>query len=528
MSISEALGTSVKGLIQSFLFSRTVGAFHDALGADSLASSVEMLLHEASTRPKEFGLGVLVLISFTLIVSMLVTLVVRVILWICVKVLKSEKAFQRQTAAERREHQLRVEEGGEVPCRSGAEGMREIGAVMTDVRSHIHRNVEQSTATTAEKVCLPARRSGPRAVAASTLRGYTEVDLLVSSPSQGFLLVGCRSKKKTAIYPMTADATLLHKAKELQEKAVSIETAIAAVAGEERRLEVYSAQFAMDDTRLVAGERISDTFYVFSVSAGTGLLLPLWHFKLPNHRLVSSLTSWSVLDGDKLLNFSSERCEVEVITRDGTSLKDKFKVGTASSWAQLGSKVAVAGSFLKEARLSTVVVRDDRITLNSLGIFPNPAKLRVTAMALVLKGVPSFNTHNYLVVFTEDGVGTIYDLESLAHQNVPEVVCTFTDTDYAGYDTAHPLRIFAAVCGKAYQERLLLAMVRGSDLTVLRQEGQSGKVSQMGLLMDLVGPQEGGVIKEAVFVQRGKGIATCGDGDGHQVRLFHLPEWGST
>lgn len=42
--------------------------------------------------------------------------------------------------------------------------------------------------------------------------------------------------------------------------------------------------------------------------------------------------------------------------------------------------------------------------------------------------------------------------------------------------------------------------------------------------MDIHEPQEGDVIKSAVFIQGGKAVATCGNADGRHVQIFKILE----
>ncbi|KAG5474325.1 hypothetical protein LSCM1_03105 [Leishmania martiniquensis] len=389
-----------------------------------------------------------------------------------------------------------------------------------------------------EKEFTATSRRTPKdsgAVPRSVLRGFPEVDFLLTSPGQSYLLIGCRSKRKTSLYPQSNTTAFMERGKELQEKHFTDVNAVATTAvGLEQKAEIYSAHFSMDDTRLIVGERFTDNFLCFAVSGRTSVCLThLWSMKLPDHRLVSSVPHWSVLGQDSILCIADQTTEVEVITRGaaGTAKahKDKFKVGTALAWAVCDDCIALGGSFLREPRLSRVVQRAGSagIALEPVAVFPNAEKLRVSALAFVTPGAPDFNTRSYAIAFMESGIGSIYDLATLSTRNMPQMVCTFEDTDYAGYRSDAPLRILTAVRGQAYHEVLLIALVRGPNLTVYEQSGKADSGSfQLVRVADMYDVQEGGPVKFAVFLQNGRGVATSGQSDGRHVRMFALPPPG--
>ncbi|KAG5500414.1 hypothetical protein JKF63_03507 [Porcisia hertigi] len=371
-----------------------------------------------------------------------------------------------------------------------------------------------------------------RAAPTSVLRGFPEVDLLLTSPGQHYLLIGCRSKRKTSLYPQSDATAFMERGKELQEKYFTDVNAVVTTALElEQKAEIYSAQFSVDDARLIIGERFTDRFICFSLSGRTKVsLTQLWSMRLPNRRLVSSVPRWSVLGQDSILSIVDQTTELEVITRataeTSTAHKEKFKVGSALAWAVCDDHVALGGSFLREPRLSRVVQRagGSGLVLESIAVFPNAQKLRVSALAFVTSGAPEFNTRSYLIVFLENGVGTIYNLQNISRQNIPEVVCTFVDTDYAGHSSDAPLSILTAVRGQAYHEVLRIALLRGPSLTVYEQSGKAeGGCFQMVRIADVYDAQEGDVVKHAVFLQNGLGLATSGQSDGRHVRMFALP-----
>ncbi|GET90008.1 hypothetical protein, conserved [Leishmania tarentolae] len=568
-AVTGRLCVLVKGLATVYLHNETVHLAQEMQRAGSISGAAEVFLSAASAE------GSALLIDFFVVlgaVSIILTLAGCFVRFYCLprkgtsmKTRTVEKARGRKTnrpvqmQREPPEHKRRSDKAEEKAFMSAERNLQQI----SEVPSRVHHGQESGTfksggkdkqeaAGKAEESSSKAppqqqllrrkdadftatsRRTpeDTRATPKSILRGFPEVDFLLTSPGQRYLLIGCRSKRKASLYPQSEASAFMERGKELQEKHFTdVNAAVTMAVGLEKKAEIYAAQFSIDDNRLIAGERFTDTFVCFSVSGRTQVSLThLWSMKLPAHRLVSSVPRWSVLGQDSLLSIVDQTTEVEVITRGSAETsrahKDKFKVGSGLAWAVCDDRVALGGSFLREPRLSRVVQRagDGGITLEPVAVFPNAEKLRVSALAFVTPGAPAFNTRSYMIVFLENGVGTIYDVDSLSTQNTPKTVCVFADTDYAGHCAEAPLCILTAVRGQAYHEVLRIALHRGPNVTVYEQSGKvdSGNF-QMVRIVDMYDVQEADAVKYAAFLQNGLGLATSGHADGRHVRMFTLP-----
>ncbi|KAG5498242.1 hypothetical protein JIQ42_03047 [Leishmania sp. Namibia] len=538
----------------------------EMLLADSISDAAKVFIGAASTGGQSLWMSALVMLGLLVSIVVLVSCSVRLLLCVCARIpmsacmkkrCASEKDDHAKAHRERRrladigggkallpaeQHPQRVsgalskmQQRESVPAISGDKGKQK--AVVVSRESATAAPLQQQQK---EKEFTATSRRTPqdsRAAPKSILRGFPEVDFLLTSPGQRYLLIGCRSKRKTSLYPQSNATAFMERGKELQENHFTdVNAVVTAAVALEQKAEVYAAQFSMDDTRLIVGERFTDKFVCFSVSGRTSMSLThLWSMKLPDHRLVSSVPQWSVLGQDGILGISHQTTEVEVITRGAAETakthKDKFKVGSALAWAVCDDRIALGGSFLREPRLSRVVQRASGagVALEPVAVFPNAEKLRVTALAFVAAGAPEFNTRSYMIAFMENGIGTIYDVQTLSTQNTPQTVCSFADTDYAGYRSDAPLCILTAVLGQAYHEVLRIALLRGPSLTVYEQSGKAGSGSfQMVRVADMYDVQEGDPVKCAVFLQNGRGLATSGESDGRHVRMFVLPSPGST
>lgn len=435
-----------------------------------------------------------------------------------------------------------------------------------------------SSAQAAGSEFRPTRRSPPPATCTATIRGFPQVDILTASAAQNYLLLNCRAKRKTVVYTQRNISLLYQsggpRAKEVELSATAVEKAVASAMRRESAVEVYAASFTDDDGALVIGERNTDTFFVFAMrressvrdsSSNTSgsptevesavLASCVRQFKLPDRRLVSSLPTWRLLGSVGLLTFQQKDCAMELLLYSSASVdsgttavssKHKFKVGNALAWAQRGHDIAAAGSFMREVRLATLQPRsgahsvhhNHRTTasaaeagaggggevyeLTMRHVFLNPRKLRTLALCLVSPGLPSFNTRSYLIAFSEDGHGQIYDLSTLGSlSNTGEVVCSFTDTDFAGYDAQQPLRMLHAVSGAAYKEKLTVALIRGADVTVLRQSSTEAHF-ELTRVKDLYNVQDGNVVREAALIDGGRALVTCGGLQSGPARVFDL------
>ncbi|EPY20491.1 hypothetical protein STCU_08975 [Strigomonas culicis] len=440
---------------------------------------------------------------------------------------KGQKQYQKDAQHERDERRARQEAGKEAKSASPMEDLAAISGAISEYTELMKGAGTLSEAPKGEaKPKGPAARQGATTAPSSVLRGFPEVDLLIASPAQKFLLVGCRTKKKCHVYPQDSQAQFAHSGKELQTKGFqSVDAAVREALGLDKdgRVEIYSAAFAPADDFLVVTERNSDTVLGFSLNA-KGEMRCAWRCKLPDRRLVSLLPPWGLMGHDTLVCRVDTNAEVELIQYSGgqlTSLKQKFKIGNAASWAQVDNELAVAGSFLHEPRLTKLVPNAAHQSVAIEPVYTVADKTRALALAIVRKGSPSFNTRHYFICFNELGMGLVYDVDSLQSSNACEVVARFEDADYAGYDAANPVRLITAVAGKSYHETLLIGLIRGPRITVYRVKDVSEpKVERV---TDLFNVQEGDAVYQATFVQSGLGIATCGLKDERHVRLFSLP-----
>lgn len=543
----------VKGLAKQYLFNETLGLAQEILLADSVTDAAELFIAAAAKGGESFWLDFMLVLSVLIIVMTMTTCVVRFSIWFCIdiplaardieKIRAGKKDYQVQAERERAERQRRIENGEEEPYVPPEKDLQELSELMAQMRAS-----QQQKPKAAEKpkeagkeptFAVTSRRpaQNARATPASILRGFPEVDFMATSPGQRYFLVGCRSKRRTSLYPQSDAAVFVERGKELQEKHFTdVNAAVTTAVGLEQKAEIFAASFSVDDARLIVGERFTDKFVCFTLSGSTNVsLTQVWAMKLPEHRLVSSVSRWTPFKAEGILSILNASTEVEVITRGpaetSTAHKDKFKVGSALAWAVCDDRIAIGGAFLREPRLARVVQRPSNggIAVDTYAVFPNPQKLRVTSLAFVTPAAPVFNTRSYLIVFTENGVGTIYDLQSLVSQNTPQTLCTFADTDFAEYRANAPIRILTAVRGKAYHEVLRLALVRGSNVSVYEQRGKADDGNfQMVRVVDIFDAQEGDAIRDAAFLQNGLGLATCGNADGRHVRMFALPAEGKT
>ncbi|KAI5685730.1 hypothetical protein MNV84_05221 [Leishmania braziliensis] len=565
-AVSGRLYSLVKGLAKVYLDIQTVGVAREMLLADSISGAAEVFIGAASTGGKALWMDLLILLGVLIIIVVMTSCLVRFSWRLCISVLMktytteksraNRKDSQIQIEREQAERKLRGYNGEEEAFVLTEQDPQVISTLLPKMRKGQERGTANSGGKSKQEAAGKLKESAiaappqhqqqeagftatsrrtpqdARAAPKSILRGFPEVDFMLTSPGQRYLLIGCRSKRKTSLYPQSDATAFMERGKELQEKYFTDVNAVVTTAvGLEQKAEIYAAQFSVDDTRLVAGERFTDKFVCFSVSGRTSVSLThLWSMKLPDHRLVSSVPQWSVLGQDSILSIMDRSTEVEVITRSAektsTVHKDKFKVGSALAWAVCDDRVALGGSFLREPRLSRVVQRagGGGITLESVAVFPNAEKLRVLALAFVTPGTPEFNTRSYMIVFLENGIGTIYDVQTLSTQNTPQTVCSFSDTDYAGHLRDAPLCILTALRGQAYHEVLRIALLRGPSVTVYEQAGKADSGNfQMVRVADMYDVQEGDPVKHAVFLQNGLGLATSGYADGRHVRLFALP-----
>lgn len=384
----------------------------------------------------------------------------------------------------------------------------------------------------------------------SCARLFPSVDILLSSPNHQYLALGCLAKKKTLLMLQKGEGetgSILAAGKAIGKLTfphVTLEEMDCPLPSSVNRMEIYSARFTPDveHTTLVAAERNTDSFFVFSVSGYPTACSAQFirTIKMPNRRLVSSLPNWSVLSSSgssvhSLLHFEPKGCEVEVLsvgdTNTMTSDKCKLSVGNGIAWGSSQDWLAVGGSFMREPRLQRVEVRKpnqnakskaELKSLATLQVDPTTAaeQRRVLATTLVRQGVPSFNTRNYWIVFLEGGECRVYSLKVQDSTDSTELVCTFHDTDFAVYSPDSRLRLLTAVQGGAYKEKLILVLVQGKRVSVWHQRSvmvpfEMRHVQDISLDSD---------VEQVEILLNGDGLACCGLHDYHGVQLFEIAE----
>lgn len=434
------------------------------------------------------------------------------------------------------------------------------------------------------------KRQGRTPSPASFIRGLPSVQFLLSSPNYRFFVFSCRSKRKTYVVPqgrrlrdgipeytgkkdeqeveVLSPSVFLSSGRDLLKKQTSycvVEEVSQGLLHSGNRIEFYSAQFVPSTERnlLIMAERCTDSFLVYQLGGLCDVEL-LHTYKMPEHRLVSSLPFWTVLCSSSLsksghntssnevkwegiISFQPKDAVAELFQRTvqpsasksaSATLKSasaKFKVGSASSWCYDRGLLAVGGTFMREPRLCSLEVRPDKKDPEKLQVEPKPlvtlgssssgtsfaGKLRVVATAIVKPGLPAhFNTRSYWIIFFENGVGLIYNIEDY---DTPELACTFTDTDFAGFTPDEPVTLLTAMQGASYKERLILGIAQGSNLSVY-QQGGFALPFEMVRRDDLHSAAEGNYIQHICFLCGGQGVALSGREDGAGIRLFELTE----
>lgn len=428
------------------------------------------------------------------------------------------------------------------------------------------QRAEKPVETLFQKTKRPAKPPS----ASSFIRGLPSVQFLLSSPNYQFLVFSCRSKRKTYVIPQgrrlrdgvpeytgkkdeqevekLSPSTFLSAGRSLLSDKSSftiLEESIPASFVQSNRLEFYSAQFlpSTEKSVLILAERSTDSFLMCQLTGLCGVEA-LSTYKMPGHRLVSSLSHWSVLcsssqgkkgDGrgvtwEGLVSFQPKDAVVELLQLTSLSsysssfsgtfdaASTKLKVGSAASWSYERGLLAVGGTFIREPRLCSLELRaakkNEEIkqleakTLITLGNKAEDSpftscigKLRVVATALILPGLPaSYNTRSFWIIFLENGAGGIYNIEDY---DSPELVSTFTDTDFAGFTPDEPVKLLTAMQGGAYKERLVLALVHGSNISVYQQ---GGFVSPFEMIRrhDLYAAADGKCIDQVCFLCDGQ------------------------
>lgn len=605
--MQDSLQNLVQQLAEEYLFNSTRELISNVLQAHSNAERIDMVLEKGREGSTEFWLDTFILLSVFIIVISLLNCVGRLCYWFCCHVpkhardidkIRDDKMDYQQKAKKEREERERT--GAKTMAEELDEDFRTISQAMNEMRDYLResekavREREQSDSIQVPSGEDPTEKhknpkSGKEPVGSGGevrrtrrkpeqsahpvcfIRGLPSIEILSVSPNFRYLVIGSRAKRVTYVVPhprMTkrddagghpVEDTLL-RAKDCLKKGEPLtimEELPHPLPPSVKRVEIISAQFVLTDATpsiLVAGERNTDAFYVYRVSGQCDVQLQQT-LKMPNHRLVSSLTNWSVLSSpagsfEALFHFQPKDCVVELLqptsgTADGsfTSATEKFKVGNATAWCQQFGLVAVGGSFMREPRLCRVEHRHQNAaggsrasqfdlkpvaTLTAIDEAAGAGaasgeKLRVLAMALISPGYPSFNTRSYWIVWLENGTGYVYDLDGMRSTGSPEVVCRFTDTDYAAFAPEEPVRILTAVQGSAYKEKLVLLLVRGGNVTVYHQSGFTLPFD-MVRRADLYQVLDGSPIEHVALLLNGRAMAVCGKEDHRGIRLFELPE----
>lgn len=432
--------------------------------------------------------------------------------------------------------------------------------------------------------------SGKPPSPASIIRGVPSIQFVLSSPNDHYLVFSSHAKRKTYVIPqgrrlregipeytgkkddqeieLLSPSAFLSSGRDFiknQHSYAVLEEFAPSLLPSSNRIEFYSAQFvpSTNNSVLVVGERNTDSFLICQLTGLCGVEM-LQAYKMPGHRLVSSLSHWSVLCSsphksggrtdvtwEGILSFQPKDAVVELFQRTSmtssalnspsgsfTCASTKLKVGSAGAWCYDRGILGVGGTFMREPRLCSLEVRTDKKNQEKIQVEPKPlitlgnassgssvtsfaGKLRVIATALVLPGLPaSFNTRSYWILLFENGVGGIYNIEDY---ETPELVCTFTDTDFAGFTPDEPVTLLTAMQGGAYKERLILGLLQGRNLTVYHQAGFALPF-EMVRRDDLCSAADGNYIEHACFLCGGKGVALCGREDSTGIRLFELTE----
>eukprot|EP00796_Vickermania_ingenoplastis_P008329 gene8329-5839_t len=563
----------LKDAAEEYLFESTQQMIADIITAPSATAARDVFVARAKEGGTEFWLDVCIILAMLLMTIALVNCFSYCCCWFCVGMPKQAQVvnkirsgaldYQKKAEQERAERKLR----GEPEDDGLEEDFRAISRAMNEMRDYLRESEarlqpegdsvlesekdKQKTGDTTEAAQAPAsgvrtRRKPNQVLPASLIRGLSYVDVMAASPNQRHFLVGSRSKKATYVIPQ-GDVAFLRRGKELLKKGspfTIVEDLEVPLPASVKRMEVYSAQFVpvAEQSVLVIGERNTDTFFVFSVTGDCDVSLQRC-LKMPGHRLVSSLTHWGIATNgagggmDGLVHFQTKDCVVELLTASSntfTTATNKFKIGNATAWCHLHDLVAVGGSFMREPRLARIERRDHGsasafelkpvVTLPASHGSTGGSALRAVATALVTSGLPAFNTRNYWIVLFEDGTGQVLDLDAMRSTGSPEVVCIFTDTDYAEYTPEEPVRLLVAVRGTAYKEQLVLLLVRGGNVTVLHQSGFVAPFEMIRRL-DIFDALSGTSIAFASLLLGGRGLALCGAEDHRGVRLFELPDY---
>ena len=363
----------------------------------------------------------------------------------------------------------------------------------------------------------------------SSIRGFPRIGALAVSPCQQFLIISCRKTHKCYLYPQNKKKQFMEKGKELQLQHFTNLAPIFMGAEAAGKADVPTVVFSADGGYVAIAESTTDTVYMLKLQP----LSLVWAYKLPKARLASQLHNgrWGLCSTvnannvpDALMVLHDKDAEVEVLHHLGKqqSLIHRFKIGNASSWAMSGKDIAVGGTFMKEARVSSINMRDvASMTLDKRFVWaPRAAKLR--AFAFVAPKAPDFNTRHLLVCFYDDGFGEVLDVSC---EDAPEVrsVGTFTDADFAS-DSKSSCNMIAAVGGQAYHEVVSIALwAPCGDVAVWKGPVGSDGLIKLNHVVDLHDTHDGDHVTAVQFIQHGLGIATAGDNDDRHVRLWTLP-----
>jgi len=104
-------------------------------------------------------------------------------------------------------------------------------------------------------------------------------------------------------------------------------------------------------------------------------------------------------------------------------------------------------------------------------------------------------------------------------------VASFVDEDFSASCKQQP-KLTLAMGGEAYKERLVVALWARTDISIWVQEGnaESNGRFTMRHVADYHDAHDGEVLGYVALLQNALGIATAGEEDSHQIRLWSFSE----
>lgn len=408
---------------------------------------------------------------------------------------------------------------------------------------------------------------------ASSIKGFHQVGVLATSPCQRYLIASCRRSGKARWYPQSDKKLFMEKGAELRDKYfVSLDACIKPLlptSQSNAMVDVSVVAFSADGMCFALGESTSDRIVVFSVKGGREMEV-LHQVRMPDRRLVRSLGTAVSLgsNGDTVFCAHDDNAEVEMLhlkktvppqpaagssrtaVAVATTSSVRCGVGSGVAWALCGETAVVAGSFLKEARIMTLVPNHDhsQVSMNKSFIAPavkseTGVTCRVAAVGFIRKNVPAWNTREYLIVFLASGDGYVYDVSG---DEQPCIILRgrFKDADFALDSFATPADTPVASMGSAgtrsrsigmsvaiaggvrCRERLRLALWCEHDISVHVQvddyDWDNNVPFEMVHQKDYHDAHDTSPIQMVTFVQHGEGLASSGRADDLGIRLWNF------